>query len=80
MPTMKGPQRANVRPRDTEGVDTSMQNKPNRLPHPARVILAIALGILLLWMFLVPITGGWHIGYNPATDHVCMSRIVQWCH
>jgi hypothetical protein len=44
------------------------------------VLLAIALGILVLWAFLVPALSGYHIGFNAATDHVCMSRIVQWCH
>lgn len=57
----------------------SMQNKPTRPLRPARVFLAIALGILVLWMFLVPLTGGYHIGYNPATDHTCLSHIIQWC-
>ena len=56
-----------------------MQNKPTRPLRLGRVFLAIVLGILLLWMLLVPVTGGYHIGFNPATDHQCVTRIIQWC-
>ena len=41
-------------------------------------ILIAVIGFALLWL-LGPAFGGYHIGYNVATDTRCLSRIVQWC-
>jgi hypothetical protein len=44
-----------------------------------RLAVAFAIAIGILYVFLIPTTSGFHIGYSSATDHQCMSRVVQWC-
>lgn len=33
---------------------------------------------LAVWVFL-PAAQGFHVGYNPATDDQCLTRILDWC-
>lgn len=42
-------------------------------------MLAAIVLILLYVMVLWPVLHGYHVGYNVATDRVCISRVIQWC-
>ena len=47
-----------------------------------RTAVMTLVGIVLFvvgFYFLQPIADGYHVGYNSATDHECISRVVQWC-
>lgn len=43
-----------------------------------RAFLVIGALLLAVWL-LLPAVQGFHVGYNSATDHECVSRILQWC-
>lgn len=46
--------------------------------NPRAVLAAFIVCIPLFWAG-GPAVHGYHVGYNAATDHECMVRVVQWC-
>jgi hypothetical protein len=42
------------------------------------VLAGVTLGVVIFWL-IVPAVSGYHVGYNSATDHECLTRVVQWC-
>lgn len=42
------------------------------------IIVALVLVGVLIWLML-PAFAGYHVGYNAATDHECLIRLIQWC-
>lgn len=54
-----------------------------RAHSPKRVWYSIGITAVLLFVIfcvLQPVLAGFHLGYNAATDHECISRVFQWCH
>lgn len=43
------------------------------------IVAGATVFLFLAWAFVSPTVQGYHIGYNFASDNVCMSRVVQWC-
>jgi hypothetical protein len=44
------------------------------------VILTGGVAVLaIVLVLLLPAFAGYHVGYNSATDHECLTRLVQWC-
>lgn len=53
--------------------------EPSGTGVPWRTVFAVAAIVVLIWM-AVPAFAGYHLGYNDATDHQCLTRVgVQWC-
>jgi hypothetical protein len=40
--------------------------------------VVVLVAFLVLWLF-IPAVEGFHVGYNAATDHECLTRVIQWC-
>ena len=43
----------------------------------AKILAGMAVAVALF--VALPAFSGYHVGYNGATDNVCLSRLVQWC-
>jgi ferric-dicitrate binding protein FerR (iron transport regulator) len=53
--------------------------RDDRRPVALLVLLGIAVALVLVWLVVIPVSLGYHIGFNAATDHYCLSRVLQWC-
>lgn len=43
-----------------------------------KVFLGFVVVAIAAWL-INPTFSGYHVGYNAATDNVCISHVLQWC-